>query len=467
MALWKLTITLEEPFCCAQRPLEGNETPTTHLIPATNLRGAIAAALAWKGRTDLLPQWFGLQGPRWSPAWPVAGGEDDLVIPTPLCWMRDKSGKVEGIRNLFLDRPSQPWQRLDATLWVVSPGGSPKDAFRVRTETQMHVALDYERQASRRTALYSRTEILPGQEFHSWVEDAGGSLTKDLLEGEVFLGKRRTAGSGLAIVAVQQASEQDTPWRILADPPGDQVCLQLMTDAIVPAPNGGYWRGFSEEMLKQVMALPETSLVAGLQAFSDSRAVPGWAGKWGLPREQAVAIRAGSACRFELEGVAKETRESALDRLKQGIGIRRVEGFGIVALQPAWLGEQTSQEKQPAQMRFESEARDWPGFEDVMGHKEQQSLANKAAECAQQIFKDKDTRRKLGALAAYSARVENNADVTRYLRDMAGRIHDRGWKHAEEQLGRYVKHTEVVDIHALRFVLGAASWLAPPDGGGR
>jgi CRISPR/Cas system CMR subunit Cmr6 (Cas7 group RAMP superfamily) len=88
MSIWKLSLRLQEPVTCAEKPLTGNQTPTLPYIPATTLRGALAQALAWEDRRADIPRWFGGPAPRWSHAWPTPPG--GMVVPVPRSFLSDK-----------------------------------------------------------------------------------------------------------------------------------------------------------------------------------------------------------------------------------------------------------------------------------------------------------------------------------------------------------------------------------------
>ena len=465
MKIWKLTIKLEEPFCCSRKPLEGNETPTTPFIPATTLRGAVASALLRKGEGDRIPAWFGVGGPHWSPGWPAGNeGEDGPVIPMPQCWAEEKSGTIKGVRNLFdapmvdKDGRSLVWRQISQPFCVVDGKGQLTRLISGRGDTQMHVALDYERQASRRTALYSRSELPDNQVFLAWVEDPEDRIDATLLEGPLEMGKRRTAGNGAANVAVAE-EEDGTPWAVSTLADKEKVRIQLMSDAIVPGPWGGNWTGFSREMLNRAM-WPDSPAggVDGVCGYSGTVQVAGWSNVWDLPREQALAIRAGSVCQIEFAvRISPERKAEGLRRLSQGLGVRREEGFGIVALCPNWLYTQREYAIEEPVAKFLKAAQTWPGFKESK-YSQVRTLAGQAGELARRIHGSEDLARKIRDLATYSLRTDKPEQVADYLKKMGGRPHSRGWDDAKEEFSATVAGAR--DIEELRFLLGAAATLA-------
>jgi hypothetical protein len=339
MRRWKIVITLKEPFCCAAKPLEGNETVSLEYIPATTLRGAAAWKLCMEGQAQSLGAMLGVSGPRWSPAWPLAAS-GRTIIPTPQCYAEEKSGELPGIRNLFIELPkleARQWKNIRAPFCEVAADGTPLLSAHSKQEVKMRNSLEYRRQASRGEELYARGELPEGAQFTAWIETEGegADLPFEALNGEVVFGKRRSAGSGRAHWSLEQTEEECPPWHGPA-PPAGALRIQLMTDAMVPLSFGSAECGFSPAMLSHAMAI-EKDQVKVLRAFSSRAPVFGWSQAWGLPREQAVGIRAGSVCEFQFQGLTPDLQAAAIERLRQGVGVRRVEGFGILAVQPNWL----------------------------------------------------------------------------------------------------------------------------------
>lgn len=140
-----------------------------------------------------------------------------------------------------------------------------------------------------------------------------------LLEGvEISLGGSRSAGYGrvcfedLRIDPDWQEYEQDDE---LDD---GTVILTLLSDAIVRDRNG------------QLTTDLDAALGwCRLRAYQRARVVGGFNRKWGLPLVQAPALQAGSVFVYR----ASEVDRGVLQRLgREGVGERRTEGFGRVAI---------------------------------------------------------------------------------------------------------------------------------------
>ena len=221
--MWKLELKLTEPFTCADRPWVSNETGTLEYVPCTNLRGALASALARAGRGREIPEWFGGPVPRWSPAWP-ATQDESRIVPVPLCFLREKRdtgfGGRHGIWNtLEADVPTHDlterlqWVRPGGRWLRVGKSGEPLGFEAVKTATDMHVSLHYERQSNRSGALFSRSTVAPGQDFVAYVRDEG--TLPDNWPIELLLGKRKSAGNGATRLRAYQCPDQIWPKQLV------------------------------------------------------------------------------------------------------------------------------------------------------------------------------------------------------------------------------------------------------------
>jgi hypothetical protein len=461
MIVWKLSITLHEPASIGEKPLTGNQTPTLSYIPATALRGALAQALSWDQRLQDIPRWFGGSEPRWSHAWPASS--DDIVVSLPRCFVSEKDDdgfrqdSVYGIHNTLDGPPPEStneklheWKAFREGLMVIDGQGTPLEVWTGTVAVGMHVSLSHVRQTNRLGQLFSREELMPDTKYTAWVMDPGEIL--DDMPLDIVIGKRRSAGNGMAYVTASAAAA--LPWPKQTDTKTGEARVQLLTNAVVPGPSGGYLRGFDDTSLTKLLGVP----VRVERAASAFRPVPGWSGAWGMPREQALAISAGSVWHIcsDAPGFA-----AALARVEQeGLGIRRGEGFGWLVVNPAWLyfgrGRKGSA---PPRTGFQTSTppSDFPGTATI-ARRELQWLVRRAPEIA---AKTKETQ--LRGAAQYALRVDTIGKLEAFLQQMAERNNKkRAWievqsalKDVFDKAGRE-RITAVNDIAGLRFLLDAA-----------
>ena len=291
----ELRITNLEPLILDPDTGISNERDTLNYIPASRLRGAIFAALPHIAPGVTAEELLSYGGPRWSCAFPVDDNWQPLQ-PRPLC-----SKKVKG-------HPVHWYQRDEGRLMPAPP----------KIEINMGHGRHYGRRAHRDTALYARSALSPGQRFVAWVDS-------DLIpcgEYQMSIGTRHSV-TGLCDLEVVEPT--GIPFE--NSPKDQQHVLMLLSDAIVPGPQGGYLRGLDDDALRRVLGCDVTVLAA----YSSWHTVGAWSGAWGKPRESAIAIEAGSVWLVEADSRCLES--CAIE----GIGVRRFEGYGWVELDPTYI----------------------------------------------------------------------------------------------------------------------------------
>jgi len=462
MQVEQYRIQLEEPFTCGDSPVVSNEIQTADHVPATVLRGAIYTALARAGRGGEVEGWLGTGPgrPRYSPGWPVMKGA--VTVPMPLSFLADKGdgglgGEFGCVNALWFADGELPKEKDGHRLQWTRPGqkwlerganGEPAQGWNVETESRMHVGLHYGRQASRQGALYSRSEIPAGTEFRFLLRGRGetGELPR-----EVYLGKRRSAGNGAA--RVDRLGEY-TVARGMA--PDKEILVQFLSDCLLPSAEGNWELGLNESGWRRVLGV----MVEGVTGKSAHRQVHGWSGVWGRPREAVTAIAAGSVFRLRM-GTAEDCA-AALKMLENaegaGFGSRVEEGFGWIAVNPAWLfaGEngaafgQGSVKKDDVVEAAGTAALPWPGLEGVSDARRLVGLARRA--------KSELHGRKLAELSSLAARTEGADAVWQFVDRMAGREHARGWDTLKGALGEVRK--ACLRQAELRFVIDSAAALS-------
>ena len=197
---WRLEIQLEEPFSCSSEPALSNEIDTTEFIPATTVRGALAAALSRRNTpSDVMEAWFGLGGLCFSNALPI---EEDLrYVPMPKSFLVDKGDSSDfdgafGVHNaLFTPRDQlskstgshrHQWTRAGANWVAVDNAGCLVRSASLDVSTSMHIALDYPTQSVLGSALFSRQRLPSGTRYEAWVFDSAGTIMEQ--PARVFLG---------------------------------------------------------------------------------------------------------------------------------------------------------------------------------------------------------------------------------------------------------------------------------------
>ena len=332
----------------------------------------------------------------------LLNGKDDAPIA------EDAEGANTG-HAFQWTRPRHRWLALDDR-------GLPVRGFSVPVENTMHVGLHYSRRSSREGALYSQSSLPRGTKFEACVHGTE-SLPANRPE-LLFLGKRRSSGNGEATLRFVER-DSDPWWQTAALPAKGDICLQLMSDSIVPdVATGGYLTGLGAGFWKSFCNAELRS------AHSASLSVQGWSGAWGLPRQASVAVAAGSVFRL---GIGPDTDVVKLRRLTTGgLGLRTQEGFGWVVIDPPWLlqgrGSRLRGEKAPELDNVSPLPLSWPGV--ALERSAQVRLAKLARDLSPRL------ERHAPKIAELAMRVSRSgvAHGVSYLTAMASRPNPHKWE---------------------------------------
>jgi CRISPR-associated protein Csx10 len=178
--------------------------------------------------------------------------------------------------------------------------------------------------------VYRYEALAAGQSFAGViVAQPEVDLTKlELLLGDemmvMVLGGSHTGGYGRVVVSdIQEESnwEEYTPEEAIPE----TVIITLLSDTILRSPSGQ----LSTELAVALGVNQKLLNSNDYRAYQRIRVVGGWNRKWGLPLPQAWALQAGSVFRFPAAAVDEVALQAFVER---GIGERRAEGFGRIAL---------------------------------------------------------------------------------------------------------------------------------------
>ncbi|MGI0485882.1 RAMP superfamily CRISPR-associated protein [Pantanalinema rosaneae CENA516] len=190
-----------------------------------------------------------------------------------------------------------------------------------------------------------------GQTFQAVIlcqSDEAATILQQLLErsNDLWLGGSQSAGYGHTKILNPHPDNQD--WSeigIKATKRAKQnICtITLLSDALLrdefgqPTADIKLIRGELESLLKRT--LPDLKIS---NIYSSNIVVGGFNRKWGLPLPQVIAVSAGSVISFKgLELSADEIQQLET----YGIGDRRIDGFGRVAVN--WIEEWELSAKRP------------------------------------------------------------------------------------------------------------------------
>lgn len=362
MKALRYTITLEEPLLATSLQGEPNSSISLDYIPGSFVRGAlIARYLQGKGAAydlphDLDARRLFLDGrTRYLSAYPLVNGQ--RLLPTPRCLAAGKQVDLreagQQIRNLTSLQDFESRWGYEEQHGALKPLSAPfchiTDGYILLHRPERTIAIHVQRdrnvgKATRASGTIFRYDALAaGQVFQGIIlldTDSDATTLTSLLPTEqpLWLGRSRSAHYGRVRLTVATEDHQWSEWddavaelatnTELSDEPH---LLLFLSDAILPDTNGQPTTSLTDATLAQALGIPAGSLtIVREQSHISSTIHGGYNAAARLPLPQQPAIAAGSVVAFRL---TTSMDAATLTRLhQQGIGLRRAEGFGRVAL---------------------------------------------------------------------------------------------------------------------------------------
>jgi CRISPR-associated protein Csx10 len=340
-------ITLEEPAMFAALEGEPNSSVSYDFIPGSAIRGLfISAYMRANGAfdaTDNKPQQlFFSDDILYLNAYPLIDGQRSL--PVPMSWQDDKY-PTPTTENKILDsvhqKPKQEDKQKDEKKITFEKAQRLK-GFTVLDDTQakimtvervINVHMARARKTSDEQQVFRYDAIAEGQTFVAVImcdDEATANELKQLLNEQDYMtiGGVRNAGYGL--VSLSKVEVHGGNYREAAGNIQDEITITLLSDVILRDKYGNYAatpRAFFDVLQTEYgIEIAETPAIV---LTIDTTMVGGFNRKWGVPLPQTPALKRGSVLKVTLAKVD----DAALTKLLQaGVGERRNEGFGRVAL---------------------------------------------------------------------------------------------------------------------------------------
>ncbi len=341
---------------------EPNSSVSYPYVPGGVVRGALINRFAGQARVDVrevlddpktkaTAQRLFFGGARFLNAYP-ADRLGNRALPAPRSWRRSKSAlrsapegkehtipihdvaltETEPDEDQDQERIAAPfcWVDLEShTVRLVSPHR------RVMVHTQRATRnRNFGRPRDDDGAVYRYESLDAGQTFIGVIlcDDADEEAFKPLLDGEYWLGKAHTSGYGRARFQFKRAA---APWR---EVPGEITAADGRLIVTLTSPlllrDGRAQFSVDAHALGRYIAQALGVNAELERAFVAAEVVGGFNRKWGLPLPQAPAFSPGSVLALRLDGPVSADGLRALE--EQGLGERRIEGFGRLVFN--WQG---------------------------------------------------------------------------------------------------------------------------------
>jgi len=332
-------MTLEQPVLVSHPGAgEENSLRTLDFIPGSALRGAfISLFLKNNPEIDIsgdskARKWFFTGENVYLNGYPVYQENGRRMLPKPFSWRAEKSeiGQKTFRINDFafthvntLKNPAIPPGNF--SLFNVNDFNHDDVVLHSPQHTLVPHNASVQRQVKRSqdSFVFQYDVLSEGQIFSSAIVGADVSNIKDFLaihdDQYLFVGASKSTNYGkIRLSNVKLLDDWDEYISPEIEPPADKVIVTLLSDTICVNEYGE--------------SLPKPEFLLGVEpeaAFFRTCLVGGFNKKWGLPLAQSVAFQAGSVFVYS----TKNLDLSTIDLVKKrGIGERRAEGFGRIAI---------------------------------------------------------------------------------------------------------------------------------------
>ncbi len=224
-------------------------------------------------------------------------------------------------------------------------GGSSYELNEPKTVVQHHVAMHPQERRANEGDLYVYKALAEEQYFTgeiSFVNEVASEKVLNMCkkidenyELELSIGKGITRGYGkmkFLLVPIKSSHLNPIPLEERIEEV-DKITLTFLSDSILLDEWGRTMIEFTSSTLSKLLDLK----VEVINSFVSTTTVKGFNSMIGLPKTEELSIKAGSAVGFKvIEEVNKEDILNKLEKLEdRGIGIRKNEGFGIIAFNHA------------------------------------------------------------------------------------------------------------------------------------
>jgi CRISPR-associated protein Csx10 len=363
----RLLARADEPLIIARRASAGNQFRTQMAIPGKTLRGALASRAAeyfdladevtYQAFVDLFLR-GSLDFPVLYPLRQVAGGKEGnsanfyAAVPVPRDGFACK---------VYPQDPVQWGTQKEKRIETCSECGNPvkgmRDAFLSLQEnserfeperrSEMHIRIDPETGRVEEGQLFEYAALESGQFFAGEMvcaDEEAWDLLQILSDLEVErpislrLGKATRRGYGKVTLWFEPV-DGDGAHMWVQEPIAERVkegreelTLTFLTDAVISDPWGRFVTGFKSEWLTRELGF--SVQVIGGRAFATTHLLDGFNTKIRLPRWRDMALAAGSTVRLRLlEPYTSELQDRLQEIEREGVGLRRNEGYGRVAFE--------------------------------------------------------------------------------------------------------------------------------------
>jgi CRISPR-associated protein Csx10 len=328
-----ITLKLETPLLITGLGSgEENSSKSLPYIPGSALRGALISR--FKADTQDLPldpkagRLFFSGAVRFLNAYPL-DENGARMLPIPASWRKEKGRELKDAHIADYAIASNEEMTKPIGKFYKDNSGSAMYAFSPEEEIAIHIASQGRGVVKAgQSTVFQYQSLARAQKFGALIlAETSGDLVEieKLLEPNMlYLGRSRSAGYGkVRIEAFEKTEKAETASEKLND-----VTITLLSDTILRDEHGQPTHDLDGYLTNRL-----DKAVKNKKAFICQTDIGGFNRKWKLPLPQTPALGMGSVFVYP----AGQLAPSDLDLLVQsGIGERRVDGFGRIAVN--WHG---------------------------------------------------------------------------------------------------------------------------------
>ncbi|MFP4336312.1 MAG: RAMP superfamily CRISPR-associated protein [Halothece sp.] len=359
----------EQPILATSLQGDPNSDVSYPYIPGSMIRGMLIGRYCRQKKVKeldildgIIRRLFFEDSSRYLNAYLFDSEQKQRTLPTPLCLYKEKGDETlqtvfDSSQTDIEDRTASPKRLEKPFFWIDEY--SNLSLYEIKRWINIHNKRDRKKgRGTEATGEVFRYEAIDSSQtfeaaiFCDYDEDA--EIIKSLLEPEkekqnrekkdrinVWLGGSQSAGYGHATIPINEIKSTEIWHEIGIDwqdrsERQNNLTVTLLSDTIIRDECGQITTEPTEFVnLINKNLKPEIKLI---DTYASSTIVGGFNRKWGLPLPQVQAIAAGSVFVFECPEDSLDSQ--AVNNLEtEGIGERRVDGFGRVVLN--WLPEES------------------------------------------------------------------------------------------------------------------------------
>lgn len=369
MQVIRFLLHTEQPILATSLQGDPNSDVSYPYIPGSMIRGMLIGRYCRQKKVqelDILDRTirrlFFEDSTRYLNAYLFDSEQGQRTLPTPLCLYKEKGD--EDLKTVFdssqtdiEDRPASPKRLEKPFCWIDEC--SNLSLYETKRWINIHNKRDRKKGRGTETTgeVFRYEAIDSGQTFEAAIfcdYDEDAEIIKTLIKPEkdiqnsektdrinVWLGGSQSAGYGHTTISTYEIKSTEI-WNEIGINWQDRskhqnnLTVTLLSDTII-RDECGQITTEPQEFVDLISRFLKTELKL-IDTYASSTIVGGFNRKWGLPLPQVQAIAAGSVFVFECPENSLDS-QAVRDLETQGIGERRIDGFGRVVLN--WLPEES------------------------------------------------------------------------------------------------------------------------------